>query len=366
MKIRIIIMFSCYILSFLLFFSCSEPVEEPQKEIIRPVRYQSVVRFNSKKQRTFSGVTESGTEAHLSFRVSGVVKSIKAVLGQRVKKNQHIATIDNSDAILDYEKAVAAQKNTQVQMETAKSNLERVKGLYENSSISLSEYETAKNKFAAATSEYSASRKNTALKKRELGYFKLYSPMDGIVVSKEVNENENVSAGQIVMRINSEDDIQVAVGIPEKYISKIKKDNSAMVVFSSLPEKMFQGTVTEISYSVSASSTYPVKINLRQSDPAIRPGMPASVSFTIDSDKGKKKNIFLVPSNSVGEDTQGNFVFTVEPEKKGFGIVRKKIVQVGKMTDKGFEIFSGVKEGDLVVTSGINRMTDGKKVKFIK
>lgn len=362
MKIKRYAILSFYGVLAGLLFSCSEPVE--QKETIRPVRYQQAVRFNSEKQRTFSGVSESGKEAQLSFRVIGVIRSIKVVLGQRVKKNQQIAAIDDSDAILDYEKAVAAQKNTQVQVETAKSNLERVKGLYENNNVSLSEYEAAKNKFAAAKSDYSASKKNTALKKRELGYYKLYSPMDGIVVSKDVNENENVSAGQSIVKINAEDDIQIVVGMPEKYISKIKKDNKAIVVFSTLTGKTFQGVVTEISYSVSASSTYPVKINLLEIDKAIRPGMPASVSFTIDSNK--KNSFFLVPSNSVGEDNNGNYVFTVVPEQKGFGVVHKKIVQVGNLTDNGFQILSGLDEGDLVVTAGIDKMTENKKVKFLK
>ena len=351
-----------YALLPVLFLSCSEPVE--QKETIRPVRYQQVVRFSNEKQRTFSGVSESGIEAQLSFRVTGVIRSIKVAVGQRIKKNQHIASIDDSDAILDFEKAVAAQKNTQVQVETAKSNLERVRGLYENNNVSLSEYEAAKNKFAAAKSDYSASKKNTALNKREVGYYKLYSPMDGIVVSKDVNENENVSTGQSIVKINSENDIQVVVGIPEKYISKIKKDNKAVVTFSTLTGKSFQGIVTEISYSISSSSTYPVKISLMENDKAIRPGMPASVSFTIGGND--ENSFFLVPSNSVGEDNNGNFVFTVEPEQKGFGVVHKKIVQVGNLTDKGFQILSGLNEGDLVVTAGIDKMTENKKVKFLK
>ena len=346
----------------MLFMSCSEPVEV--KETIRPVRYQEAIRFSSEKQRTFSGLCESGTEAQLSFRVSGVLKSINVVLGQKIKNRQHIASIDDSDAVLDYEKAVAAQKNTQVKVETAKSNLERIKNLYENNNVSLSEYEAAKNKYSAARSDYSASMKNTALKKRELGYYKLYSSMDGIVVSKDANENENVSTGQTIITVNSEDDIQIVVGIPEKYISKIKKDNTAAITFSTLPGKIFKGVVTEISYSISTSSTYPVKINLLEVDKAIRPGMPASVSLTIEP--GRETGFVLAPANSVGEDNNGNFVFIVTQEAVGFGKVHKKIVQVGKLTDNGFQILSGVNEGDFIVTSGINKMTDGKKVKFLK
>jgi RND family efflux transporter MFP subunit len=347
---------------FMLSSSCSEPVE--QKEILRPVRYQEVVNSNSEKQRIFSGVSESGTEAQLSFRVTGVIRNVGVIIGQRVKKGQKIAAIDDSDAILDYEKAVAAQKNAQVQMESAQSNLQRVKGLYENNNVSLSEYEAAKNKFAAEKSDYSASKKNTALNKRELGYYRLHSPMDGIVVSKDVNENENVSAGQSIVRVNSEDDIRVVVGMPEKYISRVKKDLGVMVSFSTLPNKAFSGIVTEVSYSISPSSTYPVKVNLTQFDPAIRPGMPASVSFTFNSKD--REDFVLVPSNAVGQDNDGNFVFTVTPDGEETGLVHKKIVQVGKLTDKGFQVSSGVKAGDLIITSGIDKMAEGKKVKFLK
>ena len=59
-------------------------------------------------------------------------------------------------------------------------------------------------------------------------------------------------------------------------------------------------------------------------------------------------------------------MFTVVPEQKGFGVVHKKIVQVGNLTDKGFQILSGLDEGDLVVTAGIDKMTENKKVKFLK
>ncbi len=356
----VILFFNILLLLFL--SACSEPVE--QKETIRPVRYQQIVRVTSEKQRTFSGVSESRTEVQLSFRVAGVIKSINVVVGQRIKKGGLIASIDNSDATLDYEKAVDAQKNTKVQVGSALSNFNRVKDLYENDNVSLSEYEAARNKLSLTKSDYSASKKNSTLKKRALEYCNLYSPMDGVVVSEDANENENVTAGQSIIKINSEDDIQVVVGIPEKYIAIIRDGDKAVVVFSSFLTRKFQGVVTEISYTTSSSSTYPVKINLLENDASIRPGMPATVAFTIPGDK--ESSFFLVPANSVGEDDSGNFIFTVVPEEKGYGIVSKKNIKVGKLTDKGFQVLSGVEEDDLIITAGINKMTHGKKVKFLK
>lgn len=343
--------------------SCSEK-KEPVEQI-RPVRYIKASLSDSGKARTFSGVSEAGTMTTLSFRVSGIIRSIGVNVGQKVKKNQLIASIDDSDAILDYEKAQAAEKNASVQVETAKSNLERVKGLYENNNVSLSEYEAAKNKYSAALSDHSASKKNSALKKRELGYYQLYSPMDGIIVLKEVNDNEHVTAGQAIVRVDSEDDIQVVVGIPEKYISRIIEGEQASVTFSSFQDKTFQGNITEVSYSVSTtSSTYPVKIQLTDTSEEIRPGMPASVAFRFAEDA--TSGILIVPSNTVGEDADGNFIFTVEPAGDGFGIVHKKTVETGKLTNKGFQIFSGVSDGEFVITSGIDKMSEGKKVKFLK
>ncbi len=343
-------------------FSCGE--EKEQAEIIRPVRHKQVFLMEADKSRTFSGISESGSEAQLSFRVSGIIRKIDGVVGQKVKKGRIIASIDPADAILAYDKAVSAEKNAKVQMETAKSNLERIKGLYEKNNISLNEYEAAKNKYAAARSDHSSGRKNSALKKRELGYYKLYSPMDGIVVSKDVNENENVTAGQAVVKINSEGDIRVMVGIPEKYISLINEKMAVKVTFSSLPGQAFEGGVTEISYSVSSSSTYPVKIELNETSPKIRPGMPASITF--DLAENTEESALYVPANTVGEDSEGNFVFTVTPTEDGYGIVHKKKVQVGKLTNNGFPLYSGIRDGDYVITSGIGKMSEGKKVKFIK
>ena len=343
-------------------FGCGE--DPPPKEVVRPVRYQQVFKVSGEKVRTFSGLSESGREAALSFRIGGVLRKIHVVVGQRVKKGDPIAVVDNAEAVLDYEKAQAAEKNAQVQMETARSNLHRIRGLYESNTVALSEYESAKNKFAAARSDHSAAKKNTVLKKRELGYYTLYAPMAGIVVSKDVNENEVVTSGTQIVNLSSETAIRVDVGVPEKYIAQVKTRTAVSVTFSSLPGRLFRGIVTEISYAGGSASTYPVKIDLTQGEAVLRPGMPANVSFSFGGNK--KNGFFMVPSNAVGEDNQGNFVYVVTagPEE-GLGIAQKRIVSVGKLTDKGFQILSGLEEGEYVITSGINKMVPGKKVKFI-
>jgi len=92
--------------------------------------------------------------------------------------------------------------------------------------------------------------------------------------------------------------------------------------------------------------------------------MPADVTFNFVSES-REENL-LVPANAVGEDTRGNFVFTVTATDTGFAVVHKKSVTVGRLIREGYEILSGLQDGDLVVTTGIANLSDGMKVRLLR
>jgi len=165
--------------------------------------------------------------------------------------------------------------------------------------------------------------------------------------------------------LNTGDDIEVTVGMPESFISRVEKGENVSVRFSSIQNKVFDGKITEVSYIIgSQSSTYPVTIALTAPTRDIRPGMPCEVIFTLSSQK--KSDNLIVPANAVGEDTGGNFVFTVTESAGDFAVVHKKKVTVGQLTREGFEILAGLQDGELVVTAGIANLTDGMKVRMLK
>jgi RND family efflux transporter MFP subunit len=349
----------------LIFLSSCGGEKKEQEEIIRPVRYQKVYLSSGIQTRTFSGTSKAGTEVNLSFRVSGIVDSISVNVGDRVRKGQLVASIDDSDARLQYDQALVAFEKSKIQRDIAKSNLDRVKGLYENNNVSLSEYETAKGNYATANAAFNADKKKLDLQQRQLSYYKLYSPIEGIIASKGIEKNENVQAGKIIVVINAGDEIEISVGVPESFISRVKAGENVSVTFSSLPGKVFDGVLSEVSYAISSeSSTYPVTVNIIHPTQDIRPGMPADVSFDFTSDSDTDG--ILVPANAVGEDTQGNFVFTVEETGGGFAVVKKISITVGRLTRNGFEVLGGLKDGDSVVTAGISKLTDGMKVRLLK
>jgi hypothetical protein len=116
--------------------------------------------------------------------------------------------------------------------------------------------------------------------------------------------------------------------------------------------------------ATSQGTTFPVTVVLAHENPDIRSGMAAQVAFKFES-AGKKERI-IVPPVAVSEDRKGRFVFIVEPEKPGFGIVHRRNVTVGELSDEGLEILEGLFDGDLLVTAGVTQIVDGQEVKLPK
>ncbi|MCG8473696.1 MAG: efflux RND transporter periplasmic adaptor subunit [Desulfobacterales bacterium] len=336
-----------------------------EKEVLRPVRYTTASETDPKVERRFSGLTRSGSVVRLSFRKGGEVASIRVFVGDRVKKGELVATLDDKDAQLNLDKARAALNKSRIQSENARSSLARVKSLYENNNVSLSEYEKARDTFANALATYQADERSYRLQERELAYYKLTSPIDGIITSRKVEANENVSSGAEVAVVQAGDSIEVEAGIPEVWISKVHEGQRVKLSYPSIEGETFEGRVTEVAFeSDSQTHTYPVTLVMEGGSSDIRPGMPASVTF--DFGRDLPKETLRVPVSAMAKDYDGHYLFVLErsPEK-GVGVVKKRRVKAGGMNSGGFDVTEGLSAGEKVVTAGLQFLSDGMRVKVL-
>ena len=219
--------------------------------------------------------------------------------------------------------------------------------------------------YESANAMAQASSKQLEQAQLQLSYTKITAPVDGAIAEVNCEVNENVQAGMHLFLLTAGSQLEIKVSIPEVLISQIQENNEAKAKFDAIPDKEFQAVVSEVGIkSTTLATTYPVIILLKQSDPDIRAGMAASVSFRFESKDARER--FIVPSESVGEDREGRYVFIVErlPEQEELGIAQRRSVEVGELTEEGLEIFEGLADGDLVVTAGISHIVDGKKVKL--
>jgi len=351
------------VVSAIIVVSCSK-TDKVTQELLRPVRYQQVAISDSTITRTFSGVSKAGVEINLSFKVNGNVQSINVNVGDKVKKGQRIASLDKTDLQLIYEQAEVGYNNAYVQMHSARSAFERTSALYENNNVSLQDYELARTAYESAKALVSSNRQSMKLAKGQLDYTCLYAPIEGVVTEIMIENNENTVAGKTVVEINSGNDLEVIVGIPETYISRIKKNSRVNVTFISQEKENFTGKVSEISYNVNKkTSTFPVTVSIIQPSETIRPGMTADIIF--DFKNGHKKACVVVPSHTVAEDRNGRFVYTVTDISNNNATIRKKTVRLGELICEGFEVIEGLKRGEFIVTAGISKLSDGMSVKLL-
>ena len=343
--------------------SCKEE-EKKKAEVLRPVKYQVVGTSDAQKIRSFSGVARAGDEIELSFRSNGIITELNAAVGQKVKKGDLIAKLDNVQANLAYEQSVSALNSANSAMKTAKSAMDRVKSLYESGSQSLSDYEAAKNSYQSALDQYESARRNKSIQQSQISYGYIKAPKDGTIASKPGTLNANVSAGQVIAVLNAGQQINIMVGLPENVINKVTTGMEVAIALSSLGEN-FKGSVLEVSPVVdSNSSTYPVKIDIVTPTTAVKPGMAANVTFNFSTGNETNDDSLVVPVKAVGEDGNGNFVFIIETEDDQTGTAKKQTIEVGELTSDGFKIKSGLNGGEKIATAGLQTLLDGQKVRL--
>ncbi len=265
---------------------------------------------------------------------------------------------------LAYEQAVLSLNSAASQVNTARLALDRTRALYESGTASLSDYENARNAFRTAEASHESAIRSVQIQEEQVGYGSIYAPVSGTIAAVNVEIDENVQAGQTVAVLNAGSGLEIALGLPEAVIAQAAPGMVANITFTAVPNTRFSGTVTEVSPSVDpATATYPVRVVLDNPSTAIRSGMAASVSLAFPIDE-TLAGAMVVPAKAVGEDDAGRFVFVVESEGGDEATVRKRPVEVGRLTAEGFEIVEGLTAGQRVATAGLQTLLDGQRVRL--
>ena len=327
---------------------------------MRPVRYVSVEVAAHRRTRTFSGVARARTESSLSFRVAGMIARVSVAVGDRVEAGAPIARLDPEDYRLQVREAEAALRQAEATANNAVANLRRARALYENESASVTDLDAALAAADSATAQVDAAGSRLELAQLQARRTQLVAPVDGAIADVLVAANEHVAAGQPVVLLTSGTTPEVEFAAPEGLIRQIRRATPVSVVFGAIPGIRFHGAVTEVGVAATAASTmFPVAARL-DAGPSVRPGMAARV--TLELGGGDAAEQFVLPSQAVGEDRGGRFVFVAEPAGDGLAVVRRRAVTVGNFVSGGLEIVDGLSAGVRVVSGGVSRVTDGDVV----
>ena len=343
--------------------ACNNDAEK--QEQIRPVFYKKISEANLSGTRSFAGISQAENEAKLSFKVGGTLEKINFKMGEPIKKGEVIAYLNDDDYKINYQKALAAKKNAEIQLSSAKSNFERIEKLYAGNNASLSDFEKVKAQYESAKTMLRTAESQLKAAKNQLNYTKLKAPFDGSISKILSKENEMIGAGRPVIMYSSNGNVEIKTQVPENVIRHIETGQTVKIKFTSIPNKEYKGVVSEIGRSTGGASTYPLIIDLSGKYEKILPGMACNIEMAFKQEENNN-NLIIVPPDAVAHDEAGDFVYLIEESgEKGIFIAKRKNVKLGKLTSTGYEIIEGLNPNDVIITAGLSFMYDGRKVKLL-
>nr|WP_256489294.1 efflux RND transporter periplasmic adaptor subunit [Pleionea sp. CnH1-48] len=336
------------------------------KKSYRPVQYVKVTNAEGEVKQTFSGVVEAGLDAQLSFRVSGTVDNRQVKLGDRVEKGQLLMSLESTDYQVAVQQAQANLQQARANERNSKANYERVTELYENNNASRSDLDGARAGAESAKATTQVAFKQLESAQLQLSYTKLKAPQACSIAQVLADTNENVAAGQGVLRINCGQCPKIKVSIPEQFIRLITTNDHVQVTSTSNPDKVYSAVISEVGVAAESGGAFPVEALLQDSCDEFRTGMTANVKFDFSQHIAKTTDSQLfVPYLSVGQDEKGNYLFVLEPFEGEVYKATKRYIQVGEKAQNGIQVVTGLKEGELIATAGVRKLLDGMEVKLL-
>ncbi|MDE6806882.1 MAG: efflux RND transporter periplasmic adaptor subunit [Prevotella sp.] len=334
-----------------------------QKKATVSFETAKVERTTISSSITATGTIEPVTSVTIGTQVSGIVLKLYVDYNSVVKKGQVIAELDKTNLTSELKTAQANLSSAQSSLNYELNNYNRYQTLYDKGLVSADEYETAKLSYLKAKEQVTTARESVQKAQTNLGYATITSPIDGVVLSKSVEEGQTVAASfntpELFTIAQDLTDMRVIADIDEADIGGVREGQRVSFTVDAFPDDHFEGLVTQVRQQATTESnvvTYEVVISAPNNDLKLKPGLTANVTiFTLE-----KHDVLAVPSKALrfmpneALLKEGQSVEDIEAVHKVWtlndNIFKAHQVEVGTSNGILTEIVSGINEGTDVLT----------------
>ena len=319
-----------------------------------------VERQNIHTSITATGTIEPVTSVTVGTQVSGIVAKLYVDYNSEVKKGQIIAELDKTNLISELNTARANLSSAQSTLGYEQANYSRYKTLYDKGLVSADEYESARLSYDKARQQVATSRESVQKAQTNLGYATITSPIDGVVLSKSVEEGQTVAASfntpELFTIAKDLTDMRVIADIDEADIGGVKEGQRVSFTVDAFPDDKFEGEVTQVRQQATTESnvvTYEVVISAPNYDLKLKPGLTANVTiFTMEKD-----NMLAVPAKALR--FMPNEALLQKDQKIEDVEAPTKVWTLEGNTFKAHAVQTGTTNGILTeITSGISEGTE--------
>ena len=324
----------------------------------RPVQVQRVAFETGRATRDFVGVVRARYETDLGFRVAGKIVTRVVNVGERVRAGDVVARLDPKDLRLQVESAEAELAAATSNLAQAASDLERYTALKQRGYASIADFDRKKATKDEAEGRLERARRALDLARNQLDYADLKVEADGVITATMAEAGQVVAVGQAVARLAHRGDKEAVVALPETWLGDAGKSIASVRLWSDR-DRSFPARLRELSPQADAGTrTYAARFTIQDADETVALGMTATVALARMADAPSAR----LPLSAIVNRGTGPAVYRIDDTSA----LELQPVTVASFTEDVALVTSGIRNGDKVVTLGVQKLDAGAKVRTIE
>jgi HlyD family secretion protein len=271
---------------------------------------------------TATGTIEAMTTVTVGTQVSGIIEQVYVDFNDNVKQNQVLARLDETALRAQLEQSQASVDMAQAQLTFQEATYNRMKALFEKNLLAQADYDQALYNYQNSKASLSNARSALDRAKVNLAYATIYSPIDGVVLNRAIEEGQTVAASfntpEMFTIVNDLTQMEVQTSVDEADIGQVVQGQRVEFTVDAYPDLKFEGSVSQVRLQPVTTNnvvTYVVILNAPNPDKKLMPGMTASATIYIE----EKQNTLVVSGKAMRftPDTEYLAKMMKNPEKAG-------------------------------------------------
>ena len=320
---------------------------------VEPVRLGSLNSY-----LVLNGIVEPERMVEIFSRLSAYVKRIVKEEGDYVKENEVLATLDDQEIRISYDQSKIELEQARLSLEEARNNYTRNQELMKRELISEQEFQTQEAEYKQRQLDFENRTESFKNLELQLNWTRIRSLSEGYITERLIEVGDKVNANEQVFTVEDFKPLLLRVYVPTSDAIKLKAGMLAEVSTEILEGAMFEGTVKLINPRIDVQ-TGTVKVTVEVNDDTMRlkPGMFVETRIVI----GKKDDVLVIPRRALLYKQNQIFVFVTDRNQ-----VTQRAVTLGLTEEDHVEVLSGLSEGEVIVTVGVESLKDGQRIEVVR
>ncbi|NVJ71629.1 MAG: efflux RND transporter periplasmic adaptor subunit [Alphaproteobacteria bacterium] len=355
--------------------ACGEAKKEERDPPVRGLKVFEVTESAATMTRRYPSVVQPADETPLSFEISGQLTEVKLDVGVQVQAGDVLLRLDQTTLRYEVQQARAALEQAEASLGNARTDFARKEELLKSGNVTQAAYDAAETNLKSTEAQAEQSRQQYAIAQERLEKAVLKAPFDGVISSVEAKSYANVSPGQTVLSLYSENAFEVEFSVPATVINALHTGDKASVEITDLYDTTLKGRIKELGSRAGQVSAFPAVVLLEETHPGLKAGMAAEVALDISLLIGEEG--FLVPVHCFaleasdalkrGESLRDQHGGTAQVYvfDEATSTVQARTVQTAGVRENMIIVVDGLKAGDVIAAAGVSYLHDGQKVRLL-